>query len=398
MKQKELNIQFTLKKDTKQWLYDKNYIISVNCIKNNLVIDLYDTQIFKRVLTLKYDEEKYPTLITQNNIHEKTHLSPYDNFKLFHSNQKLYLFGYTEHIFNCVLSKPTELGIFEMNIEDKTLYKKRSFVKYINFIDNEKDNKIYFLLNDGIMIYDFSTNNQNRIVFKYPGPYKKLILVEDYIVILSMEIFFYKSNHKLFISIFDKNLQSLRPYNNNIIVLDNYFEYEYNTVDYFIPISERRFLLETEYNNINIAEFGIKGRENLLKSCKEKEGDYGEIEYEFNNHNEEDGQIPLLNDEVDIGNEDLIDYVFKKHVISIKEEVKNFYPYFQCYFLNNDVLGIVGKDVYIYNISSLKPIIQLKLPFNAFEKHLAIIKYQKENDKYKLYLGNKNEMILFTSS
>ena len=284
-----------------------------------------------------------------------------------------------------------------MNIEDKTLDKKRTFTNYINFIDNEKDNKIFFLLNDGIMIYDFSTNNQNRIVFKYPGSYKKLILVEDYIVILSMDIFLYKSNHKLFISIFDKNLQSLRPYNNNIIVLDNYFEYEYNTIDYFIPISERLFLLETGSNNINIGEFGIKGRENLLKSCKEKEGDNGEIEYEFNNHNE-DGQIPLLNDKINIGTEDLIDYVFKKHEICIKEEVKNNYPYFQGYFLNNDVLGIVGKDVYIYNISSLKPIIKLKLPFNAFEQHLSIIKYQEENDKYKLYLGNKNKMILLTSS
>jgi hypothetical protein len=179
--------------------------------------------------------------------------------------------------------------------------------------------------------------------------------------------------------------------------LDNYFEYEYNTVDYFIPISERLFLLETEYNNINIAEFGIKGRENLLKSCKEKEGDYGEIEYEFNNHNE-DGHIPLLNDKINIGTEDLIDYVFKKHEISIKKEVKNIYPYFQCYFLNNDVLGIVGKDVYIYNISSLKPIIKLKLPFNAFEQHLSIIKYQEKNDKYKLYLGNKKRMILLASS
>ena len=397
MKQKELNIQFTFKKDTKQWLYYKNYIFSVNCIKNNLVIDLYETQKFKRVLTLKYDEEKNPALKTQNNIDENTHLSRYDNFKLFHSNQKLYLFGYTEHIFDCVLSKPTELGIFEMNIEDKTLDKKRTFINYINFIDNEKDNKIFFLLNDGIMIYDFSTNNQNRIVFKYPGPYKKLILVEDYIVILSMDIFLYKSNHKLFISIFDKNLQSLRPYNNNIIVLDNYFEYEYNTIDYFIPISERLFLLETGSNNINIGEFGIKGRENLLKSCKEKEGDNGEIEYEFNNHNE-DGHIPLLNDKINIGTEDLIDYVFKKHEICIKEEVKNNYPYFQCYFLNNDVLGIVGKDVYIYNISSLKPIIKLKLPFNAFEQHLSIIKYQEENDTYKLYLGNKNGMILLTSS
>ena len=397
MKQKELNIQFTLKKDTKQWLYYKNYIISANFIKNNLLIDLYDTQNFKRVLTLKYEEEKYPTLITQNNIDENTNLSPYDNFKLFHSNQKLYLFGYTEHIFNCVLSKPTELGIFEMNIEDKTLDKKTSFSNYINFIDNEKDNKIYFLFNDGIMIYDFSTNNQNRIIYRYPGPYKKLILVEDYIVILSMDIFLYKSNHKLYISIFDKNLQSLRPYNNNIIVLDNYFEYNYNTIDYFIPISERLFLLETDYNNINIAEFGIKGRENLLKSCREKEGDYGAIEYEFNNHNE-DGHIPLLNDKINIGTEDLIDYVFKKHKISIKEEVKNIYPCFQCYFLNNDVLGIAGKDIYIYNISSLKPIIKLKLPFNAFEQHLSIIKYQEKNDKYKLYLGNKKRMILLTSS
>ena len=62
------------------------------------------------------------------------------------------------------------------------------------------------------------------------------------------------------------------------------------------------------------------------------------------------------------------------------------------------MLGIVGKNVYIYNISSLTPIIKLELPFNAFEQKLSIIKYQEENDKYKLYLGNNKRMILLSSS
>ena len=62
------------------------------------------------------------------------------------------------------------------------------------------------------------------------------------------------------------------------------------------------------------------------------------------------------------------------------------------------MLGIVAKNVYIYNISSLTPIIKLELPFNAFEQKLSIIKYQEENDKYKLYLGNNKRMILLSSS
>ena len=407
MKQKDLQIVFTLDKDTKQWLCYKNYIISIkllictegpiNLNNNNLEIDFYDNKTFKRALTLKNEKKEFPIEVKENKISENNKIIYYDNFKLFHSNQKLYLFGYTEHIFNCVLSKPSALGIFELNIEDKKLEKKISFFDYINFIDNEKDNKIYFLLNDGIMIYDLSTNNRNKIGFNYPGAYKKLILVDDYILVLSMDIFVSKYNHQLYASIFDKNLRPLRIYNNTI-VLSNYFEYNYNTTDYFTPISENLFLLETYYNNINIGEFRIKGKEKLLESCKEIEAEYGSIEYEFNT-NFGNSNIKLLNDKINNGDEELIDYIYKKHELSIKEEEKkNHYPYYNFSVLNNDLLGIVGKNIYIYNISSLKPIIKLELPFNAFEQKLSIIKYQEENEKYKLYLGNNKRMILLCSS
>ena len=288
-----------------------------------------------------------------------------------------------------------------MNINEKKLEKKISFFDYVNFIDNEKDNKIYFLLNEGIMIYELSTNNKVEIKFNYPGAYKKLILVDDYILILSMDIFLSKYNHKLYASIFDKNLRPLRINDNNTIILSNYFEYNYNTKDYFTPVSENLFLLETDNNNINIGEFRIKGKEKLLRSCKEIKVEYEEIEfeeYEFNS-NYEEGKTKLLNDNINEGDEELIDYIYKQHKLSIKEEEKlNRYPYYNFSVLNNDLLGIVGKNVYIYNISSLTPIIKLELPFNAFEQKLSIIKYQEENDKYKLYLGNNKRMILLSSS
>ena len=297
-----------------------------------------------------------------------------------------------------------------MNIDSKKLEKKISFLDYINFIDNEKDNKIYFLLSNGIMIYDLSTNNRNRIEFNCPGPYKKLILVDDYILILSLKQFLSKCNHQLFISIFDKTLKSLRSYNDNTIVLFNYFEYNHNTTDYFIPISENLFLLEEEFYNINIVEFRIKGKEKLLQSCKEKEieTENGEIEYEFNTHYD-DGDIKLLDEEINIGDEELIDYIYKEHILSIKEEEeKNYHPYYSFYVLNNDLLGIIGKNIYIYNISSLNPIIKFEIPFNAFKQTLswpnkwdglwAIVKYQEESDKYKLYLGNNKKMTFLSST
>jgi len=408
MKQKEMQIQLTLNNYTNEWLSYKNYIISIklltyqkdqiNFSNNNLEIDFYDNKTFKRILRLKNEEEKFPIEIKENDIYENTNSSHYDDFKLFHSNEKLYLFGYTKPIFNCVFSKPSNLGIFELNIDSKKLEKKISFSDYINFIDNEKDNKIYFLLFNGIMIYDLSTNNRNKIEFKYPGPYKKLILVDDYILIISLEIFLTKYMNKLFVSIFDKNLKSLRSYDDNTIVLDNYFEYNYNTIDYFTPISENLFLLETDSNNINIGEFRIKGKEKLLQSCKEIETGYGAIEYEFNTHYE-DGDIKLLNDKNNIGEEELIDYIYKKHELSIKEEEKkNYYPYYNFYVLNNDLLGIVGKNIYIYNISSLKPIIKFEIPFNALEQKLSIVKYQEKNDKYKLYLGKNKRITLLSST
>ena len=251
------------------------------------------------------------------------------------------------------------------------------------------------------MIYELSTNNKVEIKFNYPGAYKKLILVDDYILILSMDIFLSKYNHKLYASIFDKNLRPLRINDNNTIILINYFEYNYNTKDYFTPVSENLFLLETDNNNINIGEFRIKGKEKLLRSCKEIKVEYEEIEfeeYEFNS-NDKEGKTKLLNDKINEGDEELIDYIYKQHKLSIKEEEKlNSYPYFNFSVLNNDLLGIVGKNVYIYNISSLTPIIKLELPFNAFEQKLSIIKYQEENDKYKLYLGNNKRMILLSSS
>ena len=411
MKQKELQIQLTLEKDNKQLLCYKNYIISIklltfpessiNLSNNNLELDFYDNKTFKRVLTLKSERKEFPIEVKENKISENINKINYGNFKLFNSNHKLYLFGYTEHTFNCVLSKSSALGIFELNINEKKLEKKISFFDYVNFIDNEKDNKIYFLLNEGIMIYELSTNNKVKIKFNYPGAYKKLILVDDYILILSMDIFLSKYNHKLYASIFDKNLRPLRINDNNTIILSNYFEYNYNTKDYFTPVSENLFLLETDNNNINIGEFRIKGKEKLLRSCKEIKVEYEEIEfeeYEFNS-NYEEGKTKLLNVNINEGDEELIDYIYKQHKLSIKEEEKlNSYPYFNFSVLNNDLLGIVGKNVYIYNISSLTPIIKLELPFNAFEQKLSIIKYREENDKYKLYLGNNKRMILLSYS
>ncbi len=76
MKQKEMQIQLTLNKHTNQWLSYKNYIISIklltyqedqiNLIKNNLEINFYDNKIFKRILTLKNEEEKFPIEIKEN--------------------------------------------------------------------------------------------------------------------------------------------------------------------------------------------------------------------------------------------------------------------------------------------------------------------------------------------
>ena len=69
MKQKQLQIQLSLDKDTKQWLCYKNYIISIklltnpegpiNTSNNNLEIDFYDNKTFKRVLTLKNEKKNF---------------------------------------------------------------------------------------------------------------------------------------------------------------------------------------------------------------------------------------------------------------------------------------------------------------------------------------------------
>ena len=84
------------------------------------------------------------------------------------------------------------------------------------------------------------------------------------------------------------------------------------------------------------------------------------------------------------------------HKITIKERI-NCDPFFISYPLGDGLLGIVGKDIYIYNITNSKMLIKFNLSMNAFALNLSIIKYEDKNKKYKLYLGNNNNMLFLSS-
>ena len=155
--EKNLHIYTKLKIISNEWLYFEKYAISVNILippekdkiseKNINIIELnfYNIKTFKKEFTIKNEVEKLPS---------------HSYFKLFYSKGKtMYLLGYTEHVFNNVFKYPSKLVIFELIIKEKKIIKKAVFTNYVNFIDDLKDDKIYLLSSNKIMVYDFSKKN-----------------------------------------------------------------------------------------------------------------------------------------------------------------------------------------------------------------------------------------------
>ena len=137
---------------------------------------------------------------------------------------------------------------------------------------------------------------------------------------------------------------------------------------YFMPIVDNYFLINSQIIEnstlLNIAEIEIKGKEKLIKSLEE---DRKSLD--------------------DIG-------VFKRYQIEIKDIGDiTFYP------LDNEKLGIniANRNIYVFKNSGMELIRLYRLNYYDMNEKLLLINSKEEKENYKLYLGNKNKMLVFSS-
>ena len=164
--------------------------------------------------------------------------------------------------------------------------------------------------------------------------------------------------------IFDKNMEILGTQH---IFNHIWFNEEDYPDEYFIPISDNYFLINSEIFGdrtlLNIAEIEIKGKENLIKSIEKSKT----LE--------------------DIG-------VFKSYKIQIKDIGKLTF-----YSLDNEKFGInfANRNIYVIKKSGMEIIALYRLNYADINEELYLINAKEDKEEYKIYLGNKNKMLVFTS-
>lgn len=334
-----------------QFFIHKNYIISISKGKNEVVF--FNIKTFKKEFVLK------PEIHEINFEHEQ--------WKLIYTKEKqLFLIGYEHEYENELMdnkNKHKKLDIYLLKIEQKECVKKNSFI-YYKFKDDEKEDKLYIMRDNEMLIYDLNKGTYNiknlGFIEKFETPYwMNLYITSDYIIYCSFNMctrwvfaFFYE--------VIDKNLDSgkecfcmeLCGYD------DQNDEYKYAS-NHHIQLSDNLFTVGSEiYNQQRILYFAeIKPKENF-KPLEEDESIY-----------------------------------FKENEIALKETGKiNIFP------INQEKCGIVceNKSYYIFNL--LKMEINLKIEFD-FKEKIVLLKFSDNNNKYKLYLTDKaNKKLLYISS
>ena len=350
-KDKFLHIQTKLIiKDNSQFLFFQNYIISV--IQDNNQIQFYNTKSFKREFILK--PRKKDDLLLNN----------YNNLKLLYKEDKnLYLMAYQEitNMYNNLYNN--NLGIFKLKLEERKIEKIAYFTN-TNFLDL-KNNKVYIKENNSIIIYDILTNTSTEKSGKeYDGNAGKILVIDNFMLFISLQQII-RWTFAFYCKILDKNMDKL--YKNYIF---NCFSFDMDDYPdkYFMPIVDNYFLINSQIIEnstlLNIAEIEIKGKEKLIKSLEE---DRKSLD--------------------DIG-------VFKRYQIEIKDIGElTFYP------LDNEKLGIniANRNIYVFKKSGMKLIGLYRLNYYDMNEKLLLINAKEEKENYKLYLGNKNKMLVFSS-
>jgi hypothetical protein len=336
-----------------QFFIYKNYIISISKGKNK--VDLFDNKTFRRKFYLKRKR------------HEKNF--DHEQWKLIYTKEhKLFLIGY-EHEYETELfenkNENKKLDIYLLKIGQKKCVKKDSF-NYYKFKEDEKEDKLYIIKDNKMIIYDLNIGIYNIKFCEFKNGmsnlyWMNLFITSDYIVYIYYNMII-RWVFSFFYEIKDKNLDSdkecfyMDPTGLYDDTNDNY-KYARN---HFVQISDNLFTIGSEiHNHSRIIYFAeIKAKENF-EPLEEDESIY------FN-----ENEITIINETDDL----------------------NIYP------INKEKCGIVCgyKNYYLCNLIKME--INLKIELNIKEKFF-LLKLIDDDNKYKIYLTDEtNKKLLYISS
>jgi hypothetical protein len=333
-----------------QFFIYKNYIISISKGKNK--VDFFDIKTFRKKFYLKRKRHE------KNFDHEKWKL-------IYTKEHKLFLIGY-EHDYESELyenkNENKKLDIYLLKIGQKKCVKKDSF-NYYKFKEDEKEDKLYIIKDNKIIIYDLNIGIYNIKFCELKNKlsyWMNLFITSDYIVYIYYNMI---TNwvFSFFYEIIDKNLDSDKKcfIMDQPLYDDENDNYKYAR-NYLVQISDNLFTISSEIlNHSRIIYFAeIKAKENF-EPLEEDESIYV-------NENE----ITIINETDDI----------------------NIFP------INKEKCGFVCgyKNYYICNLLNME--INLKIELNIKEK-LFLLKFIDDDKKYKFYLTDEtNKKLLYISS
>ena len=331
-----------------EFLLYKKYIISISLEGNK--VDFYDMRTFKRKFYLKRKRHE------NNFYHEKWKL-------FFTKDHKVFLLGYQNEPEDGFFDENTDkiLDIYLLKIDQRKCVKKKSFA-YYKFIEDEKDDKLYILTEMGIIQYDFITGISNDLNISIDlsifQRWAKFFLINNYFLIVYLQ----EVSRWTFLEycyIIDKNSGKAK---NLCLSSEYYYDMDdyLNSRDFFVQITDNFFSIYSKKNDqitsIFFSELGMNEK----------------TFQEINDDNEYDNLLLLNEKELKIAETGKMDI----------------YP------INKKRCGIIFKysSYYIIGFPNMDIIAKIKI---KFKDELFLLKFIEDgNEKYKLFLANKNNLLL----
>lgn len=293
-----------------------------------------------------------------------TNIPIFDKYELHQTkNNSLFIIGYMNEFQDYLKEKEEKkLGIFLLNLENRLIEKKASF-KYNNFMLDKKEDKIFLVNNGSIIAYDLRTNTLKQKKVKQPRSlFEKMLLVDNYILPLTINDAYKWDLGISNIIIIDKDLKSLLSYSFKAY---NFLIGELNFSDYvngFVKLTDNKYFLYSESHSnstdLNFWEINFKGNENLLKERKRIPDLFEEKRITIKECNRKVFSVFPLNEKNFVVNfEDNIFYIYRSDNFQVLTKIKMNIPLYdnvqmneyqkECRILSMKTKGIYLEIIYV---------------------------------------------------
>lgn len=281
------------------------------------------------------------------------------------------------------ICKLDELGIYLLNIEEKSIIQKAYFTYYL-FVENKKIDTLYIYNKKSIIIYDFMTNTSKEKIIDVNirhSSSEKLFLIGDNLILTFVDVVCGWTWSFTHIFILDKDCEIIKQKNiyipfyfdlDNIIFLENSFQL----------ISNNKFFINsitfTDFISINFAEINLKDNENLL------------------NKKDEELKNIIIGHEIKIPGERNLSFNLNisLHPLNDKKLVINFDDN-NFYMLDIQNMQIITKMKINLQLNKL---VEENNYSDSFIDKILFFKMNKKNDCYEIYYNSNHKEILYITN